>query len=196
LPEPLLSARDLSCERDGRSLFADLDMDVAPGDVVELRGANGSGKTTLLRCLAGLTQDFTGHVERRSAFVYLGHRGGLSRELTALENLRWYAALAGSDDDVAALRAALATVGLAGYALTPCAQLSAGQQRRVTLARLEFCAAPLWLLDEPLTALDDDGCGLVRDLLESHRRRGGGAICATHPPLGVAHARLTTLGGR
>jgi heme exporter protein A len=194
LSEPLLSTRALSCERDGRVLFESLDLDVAPGDIVELRGANGSGKTTLLRCMAGLTQDFSGAIDRPARFVYLGHRGGLNRELTALENLRWYAALEGVDGRAEVLERALADVGLAGYALTPCEQLSAGQQRRVTLARLRFAAAALWLLDEPLTALDDAGCDLVRSLLDGHRSRGGGAVCATHPLLGIAGIRSTTLG--
>jgi heme exporter protein A len=194
LPDSLLSAHALSCERDGRVLFDGLDVDVGQGDIVELRGANGSGKTTLLRCLAGLTEDFVGHVDRRAPFLYLGHRGGLNRELTARENLRWYAALAGVAGTDSALDRALDDVGLAGYALTPCQQMSAGQQRRVTLARLCFADMPLWLLDEPLTALDDAGCELVRELLDAHRRRGGGAVCATHPRLGLADVRCTTLG--
>lgn len=194
LPHVLLSARALCCERDGRMLFEHLDVDVAAGDIVELRGPNGSGKTTLLRCLAGLTEDFEGRVDRPSAFVYLGHRGGLNRELTARENLRWYASLEGIEGGDEGLERALERVGLAGYARTPCQQLSAGQQRRVTLARLAFATAPLWLLDEPLTALDDEGCELVRALLDAHRGRGGGAVCATHPVLGLTGVRRTVLG--
>jgi heme exporter protein A len=194
LTEALLSASSLRCERDGRVLFAALDVAIAAGDVLEVRGPNGSGKTTLLRCLAGLTEDFEGSVERSAPFLYLGHRGGLNRELSALENLRWYAALDATGAGDAAIRDALDDVGLPGQALTPCAQLSAGQQRRVTLARLALGRAPLWLLDEPFTALDDAGCALVRRLIESHRSRGGGAVCATHPDLAIAGARRETLG--
>jgi len=192
----LLHARSLSCERDGRLLFAKLDLTIAAGDVVELRGPNGSGKTTLLRCLAGLTADFEGDVERHTPIAYCGHRGGLKAELTPLENLRWYAALAGVDVGVGGLCEQLDAMGLEGYALTPCQQLSAGQQRRVALARLRFASAPLWLLDEPLTSLDEHGCALVRDLLDAHRRAGGGAICATHAALEVAGARTQSLGLR
>jgi len=190
----LLRARSLTCERDGRVLFAQLDLAVAAGDVIELRGANGSGKTTLLRCLAGLTADFEGDVERRAPIAYCGHRGGVKGELTPLENLRWYAALRGIEADARTLRGALDAMGLEGYALTPCQQLSAGQQRRVALARLRFLAAPLWLLDEPLTSLDEGGCAIVRALLDGHRRHGGGAICATHAPLAIAGARTQSLG--
>ncbi len=171
-------------------------MRLGPGDIVELRGANGSGKTTLLRCLAGLTSDFSGAIDRCTAFLYMGHRGGINGQLTPIENLEWYGALVGSAADGARMRDALDAVGLAGYARTPCGQLSAGQQRRVTLARLKLDAAALWLLDEPLTALDDDGCALVRSLLEQHRSRGGSAVCATHPPLEVSGVRCERLGAQ
>jgi heme exporter protein A len=190
----LLRASALTCERDGRRLFQKLDLTIAAGDVMELRGPNGSGKTTLLRCLAGLTADYEGSVERRLPTAYCGHRGGLKGELTPLENLRWYAALAGDRADARSLRETLDAMGLEGYALTPCQQLSAGQQRRAALARLRLTRARLWLLDEPLTSLDEDGCALVRELLEAHRRNGGGAICATHTALEVAGTRMQTLG--
>jgi heme exporter protein A len=194
LQASLLTGRGLRCERDGRVLFHDLDIDIRSGDIVELTGPNGSGKTTLLRCLAGLTGDFDGDVARAGPFSYIGHRGGLNLQLTPLENLRWYAAIEGAPaaDDV--LAPLLDRVGLAGYELTPCQQLSAGQQRRAALARLLFCDAALWLLDEPLTALDDAGCALVRQLLLRHRDGGGGALCATHQPLQITDARRQLLG--
>jgi heme exporter protein A len=175
-------------------LFDNLDLDIRAGDVIELTGPNGSGKTTLLRCLAGLTGDFDGRVEHAGALRYVGHRGGLNVQLTPLENLRWYAAIEGAapQDDV--LAALLVRVGLAGYELTPCQQLSAGQQRRAALARLGFDSAALWLLDEPLTALDDDGCALVRDLLQRHRVAGGAALCATHQSLHLDDVRRQVLG--
>jgi heme exporter protein A len=189
-----LTATGLRCERDGRVLFDNLDLDVRDGDVVELTGPNGSGKTTLLRCLAGLTADFDGAVRHFGAFSYVGHRGGLNLQLTPLQNLRWSAAIEGTDATTSTLSAMLDAVGLAGYELTPCQQLSAGQQRRAALARLQFRSARLWLLDEPLTALDEAGCALVRDLLERHRGAGGAAVCATHQSLRVAAARPCILG--
>lgn len=164
-------------------LFEGLDLEIRPGDVIELTGPNGSGKTTLLRCLAGLTADFDGEVSHAGPFSYVGHRGGLNPQLTPLQNLRWSAAIEGSDASTKTLSLLLDRVGLAGYELTPCQQLSAGQQRRAALARLGFRNAALWLLDEPFTALDDAGCTLVRDLLERHRSDGGAALCATHQSL-------------
>jgi heme exporter protein A len=194
LQASLLTARGLRCERDGRTLFEGLNLDIHPGDVVELTGPNGSGKTTLLRCLVGLTADFDGQIERAGAFSYVGHRGGLNLQLTPLQNLRWSAAIEGSDASSKTLSALLDRVGLAGYELTPCQQLSAGQQRRAALARLGLGNAALWLLDEPLTALDEAGCALVRDLLDRHRRAGGAALCATHQSLQIDGARRHVLG--
>jgi heme exporter protein A len=195
----LLAASALGCERDGRVLFSALDLELKRGDLVELTGSNGSGKTTLLRILAGLCGDYAGRVDRDGHEAgwlhYLGHRAGLSAALSPLENLRWYTSVAGSGDarDEHRLKA-LARVGLAGYEDTPCHQLSAGQQRRAALARLIAHVAKVWLLDEPLTALDTDGARLVRALLVEHRARGGAAICATHQPLGVDGARSLVLG--
>ncbi len=175
-------------------LFQCLDLELCSGEVIELTGPNGSGKTTLLRCLAGLTGDFLGEVSRTPAFVYMGHRGGLNLQLTPLQNLSWSAAIEGSDASTEKLSLLLERVGLAGYEFTPCQHLSAGQQRRAALARLGFGTAALWLLDEPLTALDDAGCALVHGLLEAHRRAGGAALCATHQSLRVDGARRHALG--
>jgi heme exporter protein A len=175
-------------------LFDNLDLDIGLGDVIELSGPNGSGKTTLLRCLAGLTGDFDGHIERTGALRYVGHRGGLNPQLSPLENLKWYAAIEGADADDEVLSGLLTRVGLPGYELTPCQHLSAGQQRRAALARLGLDNAALWLLDEPYTALDDAGCALVRELLEHHRAGGGAALCATHQPLQLGAVRRQRLG--
>jgi heme exporter protein A len=194
MQESLLTARGLRCERDGRVLFEALDLDIRRGDVVELAGPNGSGKTTLLRALAGLTGDFDGSVSRAAHLHYVGHRGGLNLQLAPLQNLTWSAAIEGIDASKDELMALLDGVGLAGYALTPCEQLSAGQQRRAALARLGLRSAALWLLDEPLTALDDAGCTLVRDLLARHRAAGGGALCATHQSLQLDGTRRHVLG--
>jgi len=194
LPATLLTGRGLRCERDGRLLFDALSIELHAGEIVELTGPNGSGKTTLLRILAGLSSDFDGAVERHGRLSYIGHRGGLNPQLTALENLRWYAVIEGYDATDAQLLQLLAEVGLAGYEETPCQQLSAGQQRRAALARLGFDGGGVWLLDEPLTALDDAGAGVVRALLARHCVAGGSALCATHQPLGVTAARRQSLG--
>ena len=194
MQESLLSARALKCERDGRVLFEDLDLDIHCGDVIELTGPNGSGKTTLLRALAGLTGDFDGDIRHSGHFSYVGHRGGLNLQLTPLQNLSWSAAIEGAAVTTERLVSLLEEVGLTGYELTPCQQLSAGQQRRAALARLGLHTAALWLLDEPLTALDDAGCSLVRDLLARHREAGGGALCATHQSLQLDGTRRHVLG--
>jgi heme exporter protein A len=160
-------------------LFRDLDLEVAPGELLELTGPNGSGKSTLLRCIAGLFPDFEGEIDA-AELAYLGHRPGISELLTPRQNLDWYAGLKGAPADVPGM---LARVGLSGYEDVRCQRLSAGQQRRVGLARLILEDNPLWLLDEPFTALDAGGQDLVRELLRTHIAAGGGAVCATHQPL-------------
>lgn len=195
MTEPLLQIRNLTCERDGRPLFADLNLHLAAGQLVELTGPNGSGKSTLLRCVTGLYPDYSGSIES-APFNYLGHKPGISPLLTAQQNLRWYAGLAGSPGtgNPVAVTAALERVGLAGYELSRCQNLSAGQQRRVALARLLVGASALWLLDEPFTALDSAGHALVRELLAEQLAQGGAVLCATHQPLEVAGSGELKLG--
>jgi len=193
--EPLLTLAELGCVRDSRWLFRDLSLMVHAGECLELVGPNGSGKSTLLRIAAGLYPDFSGTL-RAADGLYVGHRPGISAVLTAAENLRWYAALqTGSALQASGVRAVLERVGMAGYENVVCQQMSAGQQRRVALARLLLGGGRLWLLDEPLTALDAAGQRLVRALIEAHLAAGGAAVCATHQPLGVAGARQLELGG-
>ncbi|MBX3705233.1 MAG: cytochrome c biogenesis heme-transporting ATPase CcmA [Pseudomonadales bacterium] len=187
---PLLRLDGLGCQRDERWLFRDLTLDLNPGELLQLEGPNGSGKSTLLRVLLGLYPDFTGTLSVAEC-LYLGHRPGVSAVLTAAENLRWYAALQGVPADVAG---ALERVGMAGYENVVCQHMSAGQQRRIALARLALGGAPLWLLDEPLTALDTAGQDLVRALVAEHLAAGGAVVCATHQPLGIATARRMVLG--
>lgn len=170
-------------------LFHDLGLSLSPGECLELRGPNGSGKSTLLRAIAGLYPDYTGTIDAAES-LYLGHRPGISGLLTARENLRWYAALRPGD---AGVDQALAQVGMAGFERVPCQQMSAGQQRRVGLARLILCPAPLWLLDEPLTALDQAGQQLVRSLIHAQTGRDGAVLCATHQPLGLPGAGVLSL---
>lgn len=199
---PLLVAEHLTfTAADGdlgrRDLFRDFDLAVGRQDLVEVRGPNGSGKSTLLRCLAGLVKPAAGRVERHAGIEYLGHRSGLSGRLTPLENARWVARLRGHRPAASVLDAAMARVGLGGARDDPCATLSAGQQRRAALARLLVCAADVWLLDEPLTALDDVGAALVRELIAQHRAAGGAAVCATHrelrPPATTALGSLPAI---
>jgi heme exporter protein A len=193
---PLLSLRGVGCRREGRTLFRDLDLTVAAGECVSLTGPNGSGKTTLLRCVNGLYPDYEGTIEAAD-LAYLGHRPGVSLPLSPLENLRWYANLAPAAEEVpgtAALVTLLERVGLAGFEDLPCQRLSAGQQRRVGLARLMLDGSPLWLLDEPFTALDAQGQALVRALLVEHARGGGAALCATHQDLEVPGGTEVRLG--
>jgi heme exporter protein A len=193
-PEFLLTLAQLGCARDGCWLFRDLSLTVQAGECLELVGPNGSGKSTLLRIVAGLYPDFSGTL-RAADGLYVGHRPGISGVLTAAENLRWYAALqTGRRPHAADLDAVLERVGLPGYGNVVCQQLSAGQQRRVALARLLLGGGRLWLLDEPLTALDAAGQRLVCALIEAHLGTGGGAVCATHQRLGVPGARQLELG--
>ncbi|NIP15155.1 MAG: heme ABC exporter ATP-binding protein CcmA [Pseudomonadales bacterium] len=186
----MLRVVDAGCRRGGRLLFSELFLEVEAGECVELHGPNGSGKSTLLRCIAGLYPDFEGEVEA-AEFLYAGHRMGLNPLLSAEQNLAWYAALRGDAD---AVGPALERVGMAGYERTPCQHLSAGQQRRVALARLLVCPASLWLLDEPLTALDRPGRETAVALLTSHVDGGGAVVAATHQPLGLAKSRVLSLG--
>ena len=185
MSQPLLNADGLACVVAGQRLFTGLDLAVFPGDLVEIRGPNGCGKSTLLRCLAGLYHPGAGHVERSAPFTHLGHRAGLSADLTPLENLRWFAAVDGVRVEPATLAEAMDQVGLGAARYDRCGLLSAGQQRRAALARLLVGRARIWLLDEPLTALDDAGCALTRRFLDEHRARGGAAVCATHRALAL-----------
>lgn len=180
---PLLTAEHLSCAVADRVLFDDLNLVVAPGDLVEVQGPNGSGKSTLLRCLAGLLAPRRGRVRRGGAIDYVGHKSGVCERMTAVENLRWLARLRSDPPHRPVLNAAIRRVGLGGSGHDPCAALSAGQVRRLALARLRLGAGGVWLLDEPLTALDAAAEQLLRSLVAEHRVNGGAVVCATHRPL-------------
>ena len=196
----LLIAEELSCTVAARCLFEHLGLMVRRGDLLEVRGPNGSGKSTLLRGLAGLHHWQTGRVERRGSIQYLGHKPGLAAALTPLENIRYGARLKGRNLDDAELAVALQRLGLRAARYESCGALSAGQRRRAALAGILVGKADVWLLDEPLTELDEDGVEIVRQLLAEHRRRGGAAICATHGRLDAAAdaieagAKVVTLG--
>lgn len=205
-PQPLLSARQLCCERDERLLFSGLDFDLYAGDILQLEGPNGVGKTSLMRLLAGLLPFTSGELlwqakplaAQREAFyqsmLFIGHLAGIKAELTPLENLRWFAALEGGQTEED-LEEALDRVGLRGYEDQPCHQLSAGQKRRVALARLLFTQRRLWFLDEPFTALDKQGVAAMEQLLADHAAEGGAVILTSHHALDrVAGLRAIHLG--
>ena len=182
--QPLLSVNALSCERGGRRLFSPLTLSVLPGDYVELIGANGSGKSTLLRTLAGLHSQFTGEYLSRDVLSQ-GHRLGLDGLLTPLENLAWFAGLEDQTLDHEATLNALQRAGVLTKAYSLCSAMSAGQQRRVAMARWLLSVRKLWLLDEPLTALDASAQDLLRDVIAEHCANGGAVICATHNAIAI-----------
>jgi heme exporter protein A len=205
LSKPLLEFRGVYCERDDAPLFAPLSFTVNAGELVQLEGANGIGKTSLLRCVGGLSSRFNGAIEwcgeplqdRRAEFaaasLFLGHAAGLKAALSPRENLIWWASLRGLDA-TRHVDAALERVGLAGYEYSPCYQLSAGQQRRAALARLFIAAAPLWILDEPFTAIDRQGVAELESWLAAHVDAGGAVLLTTHQALSMAHGlRKVTL---
>ncbi len=183
-------ARGLAGARGERWLFDGLDLALGPGEVLVVTGPNGTGKTTLLRILAGLLPAAEGAVgwepqpeDGRVVLHYLGHQNSVKGALTVAQNLAFWQRLAGVDD-AAATAAAQAAFALDDLVDLPARVLSAGQQRRLALARLVAIPAPLWLLDEPTTALDAGSVKAFADAVAAHRDRGGMAILATHQDLG------------
>lgn len=189
-----LEGTGLTCSRGVATLFRDVSFRIAGGEWLAVRGPNGSGKTTLLRCVAGLTRADSGGVRREGDFIYAGHLAGIKDDLTAEENLAGALALRGVEAEPQAVRAALAEAGLAERRKLPARRLSAGQRRRINLARLMLDPAAIWILDEPLTALDDDGQALFARLLARQLDRGGLALVATHHDLAPAPARELRIG--
>ncbi len=188
----MLEVSNLTAIRDERVLFENLKFEIKPGELVQIEGRNGTGKTTLLRIVTGLGDREEGVIKwkgeeidkYRDVFhrdlLFLGHQTGIKRELTPLENLRFYQSIHNnhaSDDEI---YTALTQVGLAGREDVPVAQLSAGQQRRVALARLWLSKQILWILDEPLTAIDKQGVKVLEALFSTHVDNGGIVILTTH----------------
>ena len=184
----------LSCVKGNRVLFDRLDLSIGAGQAYQITGPNGAGKTSLLRILCGLSRPEEGEVfwqgqpidsdpgEFRSALSYIGHAPGIKLDLTARENLMFAAALLPCANGVT-VEEALGRVGLQLASDLICRHLSAGQHRRVAIARLYLTDAKLWILDEPLAAIDQDGIRTVSDLIDAHLDRGGLAVLTSHQAL-------------
>jgi heme exporter protein A len=199
---PLLEARALRFARNDTAIFGPLDFHVDGGEALLVHGSNGSGKTTLLRVLAGLLDGGEGEVridgasETREAIArttaLLGHLLGHKGDLSAEENLRFAIGLYGCRPGIS-IELALASVGLAGYEDTPARLLSAGQRKRLALARLLLVPARLWLMDEPYANLDLQGIALVNRMIERHLARGGAALITSHGAYATGAVRTRTL---
>jgi heme exporter protein A len=204
----MLQVVQLECRRGDRLLFSGLEFGIDAGSLLHVRGRNGSGKTTLLRTLCGLFSPDQGEVRWRGTpiralaedfrreLLYLGHLNGIKGDLTAIENLRLAATLDSDQADSGALWAALERIGLRGFEDLPTRMLSQGQKKRVALARLILSRAPLWVLDEPFTALDLDAVDLLQGLIAAHVAAGGLTVLTTHQavPLTSGEARHLDLG--
>ena len=198
-----LRAWDLTIERGGRRVIAGLSFEAGEGAALIVAGPNGAGKTSLLRALAGFLPveaggfALEGGDDERTVGEqahYLGHADGVKSALTAGENLAFAAAMLGGDSSRAAQLAALAALGLAHVIDFPARLLSAGQRRRAALARLLVARRPLWLLDEPATALDAAAQGALAAIMRAHVQGGGILVAAAHGPLGLDGAQELRLG--
>ncbi|HVA13126.1 MAG TPA: heme ABC exporter ATP-binding protein CcmA [Stellaceae bacterium] len=196
------TGRQLACQRGERLIFRALDFALAPGGALILIGPNGSGKSSLLRLMAGLTPPAAGvlawdgvdtredRAAHRGRLHFIGHSDALKPVLSPRETLVFWAAMRGAAAEVPQ---ALARFGLEGAADLPCRYLSAGQRRRLALARLTASSAPLWLLDEPLTSLDAEAATQLLAAIAAHRAGGGQIVLSTHAPVELADAARLSL---
>lgn len=190
----LLTVSDLAVEVGGRAILKNVNFKVKAGSLIELRGDNGSGKTTLLRYIAGIRHINSGQVDLHdTTYAYLGQKTSGNVSLTALEHIRWLVRIADKSVGEESLVAALTQVLLKKQLNKPLGTLSAGQARLCSLASLLVLKAQLWLLDEPLTALDEVAVSWLKAILGTHRERGGAAIVATHTSLTLADTEFITL---
>jgi heme exporter protein A len=192
-----LSGRGVGCIRGGREVFSGLDFSASAGEALAVTGPNGAGKTSLLRLIAGLLMPSGGSIDLDGGdgeltlaeqAHYLGHRDALKPALSVMENLTFWRDFVGGEAFDAG--ESLAAVGLDHTAHLPAAYLSAGQRRRLSIARLLAVRRPIWLLDEPSSALDSAGQTMFVVLMQEHLARGGLIVAATHAPLGVASSEL------
>jgi len=204
----MLDVADLACRRGERLLFSGLSFQLRENTLLHVRGRNGSGKTTLLRALCGLLRPEAGSIRWRGEgirelaedfnreLLYFGHLNGIKADLTGLENLRIASTLDQDPADEPAILDALAQIGLEGFEDLPTRMLSQGQKKRVALARLILSKAPLWILDEPFTALDVDAVDLLQRLIAAQVADGGAVILTTHQevPLTSGAIQRLTLG--
>lgn len=199
----MLTINNLAFERNNVFLFNQINCSLNAGELLQIRGENGSGKSTLLRVLAGFVEPHEGNIlwqgqsilqqrdEYQQDLHYIGHQNGIKTNLTVLENLHLSQAVARVKSDPQRMQNTIQKIGLGRLVHSPAAQLSAGQSRRVSLARLLLRSYRLWILDEPTTALDVEGQQLLITLLNQHLADGGMAIVATHQVLPVEHTVKT-----
>jgi heme exporter protein A len=185
----MLHVSNLSVARGGMTLLSGVDFSLTSGQILVLRGANGLGKTSLLRCIAGLQNPVEGQITAPETVAYSGHADGLKGQMTVLENLAfWSSIYHGPSPEVA-----LDAYDLHALADRPAANLSAGQKRRLGLARMQVSGCALWVMDEPTVSLDADNVALFRAALDRHVQSGGAAVITTHIDLAIASARLLDL---
>lgn len=201
----MLEVVDLACRRGDRQLFSGLSFDLEPGTLLHVRGRNGSGKTTLLRALCGLLAPDAGEIrwngestrglgdEYHADLLYFGHLNGIKSDLTGIENLRVSATLDGDSVGDERLWSALDQMGLAGFEDLPTKVLSQGQKKRVALARLLVSEAPLWILDEPFTALDVDAVDALQTLIAEHVAADGMVVLTTHQEVPLTSGQIRRL---
>jgi len=199
----LLRANQLTCIRDDRILFDQLSFDLSPGSLLQIEGANGTGKTSLLRILAGLTFPYEGDVQYNALpimqcrddyyqdLTFIGHLAGVKGELSTLENLSFNLAIQG--DRTANIEQAIEQVSLTGFEEASASHLSAGQNRRIALARLWQSTSKIWILDEPFTAIDKAGVAKLESLFLEHIQNGGAIIFTSHQELQIAQQHLTRI---
>lgn len=201
----MLQGSNLACVRGDRELFRGINFSLEAGGLLQVNGPNGSGKTSMLRMLCGLSNPASGEIswcgqpihslgsDYYNSVTYIGHLSGTKDDLTVIENLRISSALSGFEISIPQAREALQYIGLGGREMLPAKVLSQGQRRRVALARLLVCKTALWILDEPLAALDIMAVKLIQELLEKHLQENGMIVMTTHQEIAIAAPLITQL---
>lgn len=195
----LIEGKSLSCHRSARLVFSGLDFSLQSGMAMMVQGANGAGKTTLLRVIAGLLPLPSGSLKRpetASLYHYLGHQNALKKQKTVMENLSFWAEFHGNGASRISTMDILEAAGIGGLEDMKTVALSSGQQRRLALTRLIVAPRPIWLLDEPLTGLDDNGKDWLTDMARSHLAQNGLIIAASHEPLAFTTHNLNIGGAK